>query len=112
MVEKNGGRIGKLTEKDAFALIQRAFDGLEDGGVIEGHIEVTGDTVLIGPGTVLDSIGFVTLFTDLEELLSDITGEEIFLLIDEIHEFNPEDTFLTAAVLAKYLENMLENMGK
>jgi acyl carrier protein len=101
-----------MNKEEIFALIQNTFDGLEEGGVIDKRISITGDTVLIGPDTVLDSIGFVTLFTDLEERLSEITGEEIFLLIDEIHEFNPEDTFLTVSVLSDYLANLLKNMSK
>lgn len=98
-----------MNKSELFQLLQNAFDALKDGGIIEEPIEVKEDTILIGPDTVLDSIGFVTLFMDLEERLSEITNSEIYLLIDEIHEFNPEDTFLTVEVLINYIENLLKN---
>lgn len=100
-----------MNKNEIFQLMQNVFSGLEAGGVIEYHTEITPNTVLIGPSTVLDSVGFVTLFMDLEERLSEITGKEIYLLIDEIHEFNPEDTFLTIEVLVNYIDNMLNNVN-
>lgn len=100
-----------MNKNEIFQLIQEAFNGLEDGGILENHVDITNDTVLIGPNTVLDSIGFVTLFMDLEERLSEITEKEIYLLIDQIHEFNPEDTYLTVEVLVNYIENMVTETG-
>ena len=99
-----------MNKNEIFQLIQESFDGLVDGGVIEERTDVSNNSVLIGPGSILDSIGFVTLFTDLEECLSEATGQEIYLLIDEIHEFNPEDMFLTIEVLVNYIANMLNNI--
>lgn len=92
-----------MSSKKYFCMIQEIFDALYDGSMIDRKITISEDTVLIGPDTVLDSVAFVTLFMDLEERLSDELGEDIFLLIDEIHEFNPEDTYLTVKVLVDYM---------
>lgn len=93
-------------------MINDVFAGMEEGGVLTEHINVDEDMVLIGPDAVLDSIAFVTLFTDLEDRLSDIVGEDVYLLIDEVHAFNPEDTFLTLGVLVNYVDKLLKDMGK
>ena len=92
-----------MSSEKYFCMIQEIFDALYDGSMIDRKMTISDDTVLIGPDTVLDSVAFVTLFMDLEERLSDELGEDIFLLIDEIHEFNPEDTYLTVKVLVDYM---------
>ena len=97
-----------MDKKEIFCLLQDVFAGLEEGGVLEEHVELSSDTVLAGTNAVLDSIAFVTLFTDIEERLEEKTGKEIFLLIDEVHEFNPEGSFLTVGVLLDYIENLLK----
>ncbi|MDD3138169.1 MAG: hypothetical protein PHX08_04255 [Lachnospiraceae bacterium] len=97
-----------MTKEEIFNIIQEAMDNLFESGMTEEGIIINDNTVLIGPDTVLDSVAFVTLFMDLEEKFSDATGKEIFLLIDEIHEFNPEDTFLTVKVLVDYMTCLLE----
>jgi acyl carrier protein len=54
-------------------------------------------------GSELDSVAFVTLISDLEERLSRETGTDLFLVLDELHEFNGEDPSLTVRTLAPYL---------
>lgn len=97
-----------MDKKEIVKLIQDGMNGLVESGILEKVVIVDSDTILMGEDTVLDSIAFVTLFMDLEERLNEITGEEIYLLVDEIHEFNPEKTFLTAGVLSAYIEKLLE----
>lgn len=96
-----------MNKEEIVQLIQSVCDGLANGGVLDAPIVIQDETVLIGPRTVLDSIAFVTLFMDLEERLSELTGKEIYLLIDEIHAFNPEDTFLTVQVLTDYIDRLV-----
>ncbi|HZK72178.1 MAG TPA: hypothetical protein VFD03_11795 [Clostridia bacterium] len=81
-------------------------NNLFDSGIISEKVDIDEQTVLMGANSVFDSIAFVTLFMDLEEKMSDSKGEEVYLLIDEIHEYNPEDTFLTVGTLADYIENL------
>ena len=84
-------------------IIQEVFDGLYMGGMIDRKIIIDDDTVILGAGTVLDSVAFVTLFMDLEDRLSEELGRDVFLLIDEIHDFNPLDDCLTVKVLQDYI---------
>lgn len=93
---------------NVFEMVVGVLDNLKEAEMLDKDVIITKSTVLIGPDAVLDSISFVTLFTDLEDVLSEKTGEETYLLIDEVHAFNPEKTFLTVGVLCDYIENMLK----
>ena len=99
-----------MNKEEIFDVVKDIFSGLEDAGLIENHVDIDKNSVLIGNDAVLDSIAFVTLFTDLEDRLSEITGKEVYILVDEVHAFNPEKTFLTVGVLVNYLEQMLAEL--
>ena len=96
-----------MNKEEIFDVVKEVFAGLENAGLIEKHVDIEKNSVLIGNDAVLDSIAFVTLFTDLEDRLSEITGNDVYILVDEVHAFNPEKTFLTVGVLVDYLEHML-----
>ena len=51
----------------------------------------------------LDSVAFVTLISDLEERVSRESGRELFLVLDELHDFNGENPSLSVRTLAPYL---------
>ncbi|MBB6216424.1 acyl carrier protein [Anaerosolibacter carboniphilus] len=91
-------------------MIQKSFDSLYESGMIENKIIATDDTVLIGPGSELDSVAFVTLFVDIEDRLRVETNEEIYLVLNEIHDFNPKENYLTVSVLIAFIENLLDGM--
>ena len=63
-------------------------------------------TVILGSGTVLDSLGFVTFISDMEERISAAAGQEYYLILTEIHEYNAEEAFLSAGTLARYIEKI------
>ena len=99
-----------LQRNEILTIVQEVFKGLEESGVITGKVELNENTVLLGGGAVLNSIGFVTMFTDLEDRLGERTGKEIYLLLDEIHEFNQGNTFLTVGVLLSFIEKILKDL--
>lgn len=101
-----------MKREEIIIMVKEVFDGMEKSGVLSEHIDLDESMVLIGPDAILDSIAFVTLFTDLEDRLSEIAGEDVYLLIDEVHAFNPENTFLTVRVLVDYVDKMLKDMNK
>jgi hypothetical protein len=76
---------------------------LQRSGLIEQGVTLNKETVLLGTGSVLDSVAFVTLIADLEERLNRETGQELSLVLDEIHEFNANVPHLTAETLSKYM---------
>lgn len=95
-----------MTQPEVMALVQGAFDALGEAELIPAGLRVEERTDLLGPGTVLDSIAFVTFIVELENRVQDRmgdVGEPFSLAITEIHEFNPEEARLTVGVLVDYV---------
>ena len=92
-----------ITHEQSIALIRESIDGLRRAGLLEHDIDVDETTVLLGIGSRLDSVSFVTLISDLEDRLSRETGKDLFLVLDELHVFNSEEPSLTVRTLAPYL---------
>lgn len=92
-----------ITTERAIELIQSAIQGLRRAGLLDHDLVVDESTVLLGIGSELDSVAFVTLVSDLEERLSRETRTEMFLVLDDLHEFNSDNPSLTVGTLAPYL---------
>ena len=92
-----------ITERFASNLIKDSLSSLQRTGLIEQDVTLNKETVLLGTGSPLDSVAFVTLVADLEERLNRETGQELSLVLNEIHEFNADVPYLTAETLSKYM---------
>lgn len=92
-----------MTKENAFQILQDSFSSLHRSGILELAITVQQDTVILGAGSPLDSLAFVTFITDLEDRISNEVGKEFYLVLAEIHEFNGENQCLTAGKLADYI---------
>lgn len=92
-----------ITNERSIELIQETVQGLRRAGLLDNNLLVDDSTVLLGVGSELDSVAFVTLVSDLEERLSRETGTELFLVLDDLHEFNSDNPSLTVRTLAPYL---------
>jgi IMP cyclohydrolase len=92
-----------ISEKDATRLVQDTYNSLHRVGLIENSVTVTGDTIVLGNGSILDSIAFVTFITDLEDRLTRETKKDVFLVLNEIHEFNADNPYLSVDTLVKYI---------
>ena len=90
----------------ALQLMQDTFSSMQRSGMMEEEIKVTPDTIILGTGSSLDSLGFVTFISDLEERVSSEAGKDYYLILTEIHEANAEQAFLSAGVLAAYIEKI------
>ena len=96
-----------LTHDSALELIQKSCDSLQRVGLLEKEIIVQDGTVVLGSGSPLDSIAFVTFVTELEDRLNRAEDkDDLFLALKDIHEYNPDDSSLTAGVLARYLTKL------
>jgi hypothetical protein len=95
-----------ITTEKALLLIQDSFNSLQRSGVISDAVSISADTVILGSGTVLDSLGFVTFISDMEDRLSTETGQDIFLELDEIIDFSDTDVCLTAGLFATYIDRL------
>lgn len=96
-----------LTQPQIMTLMQDSLDSLQRSGLIEQRLELRLDTILFGSDSPLDSIAFVTFVTDVEERLSDQSGQDIVITLLDIDNFNENDPYLSAARLAGYLERLL-----
>jgi len=97
-----------ITYERVFQIMQNSMSSLHRGGLLEQDVTVQKDTVLLGSGSQLDSIGLVSFVTDLEDRLSRETNQDIFLIFNSIHEFNADNPMLTADTLAHYI---IKQMG-
>ena len=101
-----------ISNERALRLIQDSLSSLWRVGLLEHEVVVGGDTVLLGTGSPLDSIAFVTFVTDLEDRLNQQTNQEIFLVLNEIQEFNIDNPYLTAGTIAQYIVRLIEEQER
>ena len=97
-----------MKDKIALQLMQESFDSMQRSGMLDDAVVVNSDTVILGSGSALDSLGFVTFISDMEERVSDAAGQEHYLILTDIHDFNAEQSFLSAGTLAQYIEKLTE----
>ena len=100
-----------MVEKErALELIQESVEGLIRGGIIEESFVVENGTVLLGMGSPLDSLGFVTFVTDLEERLIDETdNDDLYFTLDEIQGFNMDNPNLTVEIFVDYMTSLTKD---
>lgn len=101
-----------MEKNEIIELIQQSFDALFDAEMIKEKINVNQDTVLLGMYSELDSIAFITLFSEIEDRLSEKTGKEIYLVLSDIHEFNPDNNNLNVGVLTDYINKKIATDGE
>ena len=85
-------------------LMQQSMESLCRTGVIEASVHLDRDTILLGDGSSLDSMGFVTFVADVEERLNRETGKDLYIVLTELEDVYPNSTALSAAMFADYLE--------
>ena len=87
----------------AFNMLQESLDSLARTGTIEQTIKIQPLTQFLGPESELDSMGFVTFITDIEDRMQLKLDKECYLVINEIAQFNVNSPSLTADILARYM---------
>jgi acyl carrier protein len=88
-------------------IFQDSFDTLYHSEYVDKEILVKENTNLISGDSILDSIGFVTLFAELEERLSEINGSEVYLVLEDIIDFEIDSPELTVGMMINYIEEVL-----
>jgi hypothetical protein len=83
-------------------MMSEVLEGLRRSDMAEPGEPLTEHTVLIGAGSILDSVGFVTFVAEVEDRLNSKRDEPLELILTEIWEFNAENPSLTAGILADY----------
>lgn len=96
-----------ITISKAYELMKATAESLVQSGLVADHLTMDKETILLGTGSGLDSIAFVTFMTDLEDRINRETGADVFLVLSEIHDFNTSSLSLTAETLAQYIVKSL-----
>jgi hypothetical protein len=92
-----------ITNENTYSLINECVDSLVRSGSIDPIENFSRDTIILGGGSVLDSISFVTFITEVEDRIQAETGEEFYLVLNEIDEFNINNPNLTIGGLSDYI---------
>lgn len=100
-----------MNKLHALELIQESLNGLQRSRVLDSEVILRDDTVLLGSGSPLDSLAFVTLITELEDRLAGVTQRDIFLSFDQISAARPDLDHLSAATLADYITQVTQEQA-
>jgi acyl carrier protein len=88
-------------------LIQESLESLHRGGIIETAVAANEETSLFGENSDLDSMGFVTFVSDIEERLNRKADKEVFIILSDLEEMYPASAKLTVSMFTKYLTKLL-----
>ena len=97
-----------MTHKQALSAMQEVFNSMKASGMFDENSNLDSDTVVLGVSSNFDSLGFVTFISDLEERVSDIVGDEVYLVLTDINDLNINNPFLSAGTIAQYIENITQ----
>ena len=92
--------------KQALGLMQDSVNSMQRSGMTVGSILISPDTVILGAGSFLDSLGFVTFISDMEERVSAVSGKDHYFILTDIQDTNSDQAFLSAGALAAYIETI------
>ena len=96
-----------LSKQDVSNIVQESLKVLNQEKEEGKKIPVGDDTVILGGGTLLDSLDFIVIITDVEERLFASTGQNIQLVVDldSPEESNP---FRNVGTLSEHIAEMLK----
>jgi acyl carrier protein len=95
-----------LSTNEIAQVIFESLGALNEERPPEKHIPISEQTVLMGAGTYLDSLGFIVFLTNVEERMSQATGEQLEDIFD-LDQFGTDSPFKNVATLTAYLETLL-----
>lgn len=97
-----------MKKDHAYQLINESYDTVKKMGLGNVNAVLSGESILLGIGSPLDSIGFVTFLTDLEERIINETKRDLYLVLNDIVAFNINKPQLSADALAQYIVKISE----
>lgn len=98
-----------MTYEKVYELICETLRSLQRSSVVDASMEISAEAVILGTGSGLDSLGFVSFISELEERLSVKAGEEIYLVLDDILEFNADSSRFTVDTLTRFIVKLTEH---
>jgi hypothetical protein len=94
-----------MDDKLLLQMIQDVTDSLYRSELIPNQMIISDQTVLLGIGSSIDSIAFITLFSEMEDRLSSFLGKEVFIDFNRLHDFNPEKSNLSVAIMIAFIKD-------
>lgn len=98
-----------LSETSILGLIKESLESLHRGGIIEIAVVANEETSLFGENSDLDSMGFVTFVSDIEERLNRKVDKEVFIILSDLEEMYPASAKLTVSMFINYLTKLLNS---
>lgn len=95
-----------VSRERVMQLLQESLGHIHRSGLLEHAVVVDGETVLLGTGSVLDSLIFVSFITDVEERLNAETQKDLVLVLNEINTFNSDDPHLSVDTLVRHIVSL------
>ena len=95
-----------LTKEEVQNIIRDSIIAINEEKQGGEQISVAEDTVLMGSGTVLDSLDFILLVTNIEERLYASTKQQI-QLVQDMGAFDNNNPFRTAASLSDHIISVI-----
>ncbi len=92
-----------ITSEGAYTLIVDCIESLVRSESIEPIENLSKDTIVLGVGSVMDSISFITFITEVEDRIQMETDDDYYLVLNEIDAFNINNPHLGLGVLAAYI---------
>lgn len=89
-------------------LVRESLITLNEEKKEDQKIPVCDDTVLLGSGTLLDSLDFIVLVTNIEERLHTLTGREIQLVAD-LPSSQEDNPFRTIGTLSRHIATIMQS---
>jgi hypothetical protein len=97
-----------ISNENTYQLINNCVESLVRSGSIDPIENFNWETVILGTGSELDSISFVTFITEVEDRIQLETGKEFYLVLNEIDAFNINNPNLTIGGLSDYISATLK----
>lgn len=98
-----------VSQEKAFEIIKQSLESLKRSDVIKTLPELTDETVLLGENAMLDSLGFVTFVTEIEDRLYDETDKDLYLALDELQTYCGDIPILTTKLLSEFMTTLKED---
>ena len=95
-----------LDTSQALQIMQSSIDNLFEAGMLDQKVIVLLETPLFGEGSTLDSMGFVTFVTEVEERVIEVVKKDIFIVLSDIEELYPNEPVLSASMFSSYLQSI------
>lgn len=96
-----------MTHKFLIEIVEKILMDLQKAGMLEGDLNFSENLALIGPGSPLDSLAFISFLTQLEDKLSLEKETDVYISLNEIQGFDLSKNHLVVKDLIQHLSSTL-----